>query len=95
MNSTDTPRNLCPACGYLIDAASALAGRGAPRPGDVSMCLSCGEVLMFDDALRSVVPPPWWLGGMPPRVRLTVTQMQTLIRARGPLPPGSTEGPIQ
>jgi hypothetical protein len=38
----------CWSCGYTHDATSALDGDNAiPEPGDVSVCLACGEVAIF------------------------------------------------
>ncbi len=44
----------CPKCGYTIDAAtSIMKGDDAlPDPKDYSVCLNCGALLEFDDALR-------------------------------------------
>lgn len=42
---------LCPICSYRMDAHEALDGKPmeTPKPGDFSLCLSCGELLTFDD----------------------------------------------
>jgi len=41
----------CPVCQYEMDAATEVAGPErtihAPRPGDVGICLKCGEVLEY------------------------------------------------
>jgi len=46
----------CPKCGKMMDAATALGtvdGRAPePRPGDVSLCAYCGEILCFDGDVR-------------------------------------------
>jgi hypothetical protein len=43
------PEQICPACGYDLDAAT-YAGKEdlRPRPGDVSICFKCANVLVFD-----------------------------------------------
>lgn len=46
----DTPGR-CPACGITLRyATSALVGAAPPRPrpGDVTVCEICGEVLLFE-----------------------------------------------
>lgn len=48
---------LCPHCGYLMDAASGIDGKGDPVPGDWSLCLRCGGALLFDADLRPALPP--------------------------------------
>lgn len=37
----------CPTCGKLLDAASQADGNGAPKSGDITVCLHCGVALMF------------------------------------------------
>jgi hypothetical protein len=34
---------LCGRCGYLMDAASGFTVDATPVPGDLSICLNCGE----------------------------------------------------
>lgn len=49
--------SLCPYCGYFADAASSVTENEAPpKPGDISMCLSCGGVCVFsrDLMLRAI-----------------------------------------
>lgn len=39
----------CPTCGYAIDAATLLNyGDARPAAGDLSLCLNCGALLVFD-----------------------------------------------
>lgn len=48
---------LCPHCGYFCDAASPLGHRDSATPGDISMCLSCGNLNVFtqDMGLRKAL----------------------------------------
>jgi len=47
------PTALCPHCGYGFDRASVAEGeKKEPRPGDISMCISCGGFLVFTDDIR-------------------------------------------
>ncbi len=55
--ATNTPLQRCPSCGYRMNAATHVRGEAVPRPGDLSLCWGCGTVLIFDEALRSVLPP--------------------------------------
>jgi hypothetical protein len=41
----------CPFCGKVMDCASNIEGKGAPEPGDVSLCIYCGGVMIFDREL--------------------------------------------
>lgn len=45
------PLTVCPTCGYRADGASNVFNPKAVRPksGDFSMCMSCGEILRFND----------------------------------------------
>jgi hypothetical protein len=42
----------CPECGQLLDCASDPEGIKGPIPGDFSVCIGCGAILRFDDALK-------------------------------------------
>jgi hypothetical protein len=46
--TTRTPKCCCLNCGALLEAAT---GNGRPRPGDLTACLQCGAVMLFDDDL--------------------------------------------
>jgi uncharacterized protein with PIN domain len=50
MASTDTPESNCPSCGKLLDAASSFKN-AVPSPGDFSICINCGHILVFADDL--------------------------------------------
>lgn len=50
--TTRTPPQLCPACGYLVDAASkADGGDKRPMPGDLTMCMECQEPFQFGEGM--------------------------------------------
>lgn len=42
----------CPGCNHVLNATSDPKGRGAPRPGDLTICIDCGTVLRFDAFYR-------------------------------------------
>lgn len=47
------PVDHCPACGTLLDAASGVRGEDIiPGPGDLSVCIRCGQMLIFNQRLR-------------------------------------------
>lgn len=60
IKATRTPASLCPHCGAMITAASdsglGPTNRNEPKPGDASMCLECGEFLIFDQELKVRLP---------------------------------------
>lgn len=59
------PATPCPYCGTSNDAATdPTEDRLAPAPGDVSVCFTCGEFLLFDHKLRTRKPTYVELAGL-------------------------------
>ena len=56
MKVGDTAHRLLPvkclACGYEADAASCVGSDDRPAPGDATLCLNCGHLMIFDGSLR-------------------------------------------
>jgi hypothetical protein len=53
MNTFRMQLQLCPECGYELDAATKVQGdKGAPEPGDVTVCMGCASVLEFGPELE-------------------------------------------
>lgn len=46
------PKSPCPNCGEVLDAATHPTEDVAPTPGDLTMCIKCGEFFSFDDGLK-------------------------------------------
>jgi len=48
------PKNICAACGTVLDGASQVDGKQAPAMGDLSICVYCGNLSIFqaDMSLR-------------------------------------------
>ena len=47
----------CPHCGTVLNAATAAEeSGGSPSPGDVTLCVECGEWCLFDDELKLKKP---------------------------------------
>lgn len=52
--STRIPGNHCPSCKNLIDEVTSIRDKtSCPTPNTFSVCTKCGEVLRFDERLRS------------------------------------------
>jgi len=51
--TTRVPLAICPRCGYILDAATATEfnPEASPEPGDVTICVKCRSVLIFDAKL--------------------------------------------
>jgi DNA-directed RNA polymerase subunit RPC12/RpoP len=52
-----TRDNECPHCGYKVDRATRLADARVPRPGDIAICMNCGEFNQFGEQLELVKAP--------------------------------------
>jgi hypothetical protein len=53
-NAVKMPLCMCPACGYVINAATPSPGsrrNAVPKPRDITLCLRCAAILMYDDAM--------------------------------------------
>jgi hypothetical protein len=44
-----TPTCFCLRCGHTFDRASNLTGTGEPKPGDLTLCIGCGQMLRFNE----------------------------------------------
>lgn len=51
MKTTKVPEVSCVECGHPFDLATDIATDATPAPGDVSLCIECGNVAMFADDL--------------------------------------------
>jgi hypothetical protein len=45
------PPSACLSCGALNDAATGVNNDARPSPGDVTVCLYCGHIMVFSDDL--------------------------------------------
>jgi hypothetical protein len=56
---TKTPSAACPRCQKLLDRVDALIGGPAtPKPGDVTLCIGCGTILVFTPGLGLRIARP-------------------------------------
>lgn len=57
---TALPQQLCLACGDVLQATSEVTTSKArmPEPGNLSICLRCGHVAIFDKDLKLRNPTP-------------------------------------
>jgi hypothetical protein len=75
------PATFCPHCNYELTAATPHdGGPDKPRPGDWSVCFSCGGLLRFDGCLRSVAGSATELAREPPGLRHLVQRLQATAR---------------
>lgn len=50
------PNRRCPWCDALVDAATPINSNEAPTPGDLMLCISCGEWAIEGEAHTLVKP---------------------------------------
>ena len=77
----------CPSCGYVMELTTGVCGARVPADGDVSVCLNCGHLSLFDarKALRD--PTPEELADLRQSDAWpTIRRAQMIIAARGPIP---------
>ena len=58
--STFARKTRCPGCGHKHSHTSNLTGTAGPRDGDVTVCVRCAGVWLFDSTASGglVAPPP-------------------------------------
>lgn len=49
LEHTEHKATICPGCGAKLDCST--HPKGAPSPGDLSLCLKCGQPLTYEDDL--------------------------------------------
>lgn len=77
MRTTRTPDQLCPVCSIKLDRTTSFEGK-TPRPRDVTICVQCLSVLMFDDGLQVRIPSPEEMGAI--RQSAAWPDVQEIIR---------------
>lgn len=75
-------RSRCPGCRQTLNATGDPHGRGAPRPGDLSVCSGCGTILRFDHRLHLIAMTPRELERLPSGTAAELQDMQTLWQDR-------------
>lgn len=52
MRDTLLPKSPCPNCGKVLDTATHPTEDVSPTPGDLTMCIQCGEFFSFGAGLE-------------------------------------------
>jgi hypothetical protein len=77
------PECFCPTCKHPFDRATNGNGiAAAPNPGDVSVCVECGEYLEFNPDMTLRRLPDDEFAAMPYPVRYKLFYLRSLLRAR-------------
>jgi hypothetical protein len=83
LTTTEVPAYTCPTCGDLNDAASNEHG-ATPSEGDVSMCVNCGEITMFNADLSQRIPTEEEMAAIRSDPTWTkIELMQVIVKRRG------------
>jgi hypothetical protein len=85
---------LCPACGTLLEASSSLVedSEARPEPGDCTMCLGCGTILIYTPDMLVRVASPSDLAEMHPDMITMLFAAQMAQRVTRILHPPKPEG---
>lgn len=82
------PISTCPICGYEMDDATCPAeSKVSPSTGDLSVCLNCGELLMFNDILVAKKLETVVFLLLPVETQAEIQAISKAIRKRGPFKP--------
>jgi hypothetical protein len=52
----ELPESACLACGKKLDAATSMTDDAYPKPGDATICLDCGHLMVFAGDLTLRAP---------------------------------------
>ena len=81
------PDQTCPRCGCKIDRSVCPANNDPCAPGDISLCILCGDVAQFDEALRLRSLTDDEIFALPPDVIQTIfryeQERQLMLRREG------------
>lgn len=75
----------CYKCGYAFDRSSCVGHSDAPVPGDVSICIQCGAVMVFggDNALRRPTGKELLVFSSDPRIKKAQAAIMFFVPPKG------------
>ncbi len=82
MNTTRQTAQPCPSCGAELDASTGVGHDNEPKPGDVSLCAYCGEVLTFGPGLERRRLSDDELTALPADVLQSLARARAMIEGR-------------
>ncbi len=80
MESAVTPPSKCPRCGYKFDRASGAFGDYAPRERDLTACMMCGLLMVFNADLTVHIATDQEIQSLGPEERRQVFLLMRSIR---------------
>jgi hypothetical protein len=70
---------LCPKCGYAMDAHTGTAGnKEPPRPGDIGVCVGCMSPFIFDENLKLREPTDAEMDAIPKDIMVKIRFAKTV-----------------
>jgi hypothetical protein len=81
MSHKTNQRNRCLECGHSLELATGLNTEHKPNPGDVSICISCSAVAIFDGDLSLRKPTDEEAANFPAEISQEIHRAQTVTRA--------------
>jgi hypothetical protein len=87
----ETPEAHCPTCGKMLNRACQVdfpTGEPiAPKPGDLTVCVCCGDILVMDEEMKLKVPDLDTLMAIPPAMARSMERAQKFVREKRPVKP--------
>lgn len=80
MRMSRVPQSTCPVCGTLLNAASFFTGESSPRPGDLSVCIECTAILVFQADLTVQGISEEELESLPPELHVELIRMRQILK---------------
>lgn len=81
-----TPEQKCPVCGYGFDYATCVSDKDhRPRAGDFSLCMKCGELMVFTPEIKLRAAAVDDLLGLDDQTSRELVTVQKMIRTKRPL----------
>jgi hypothetical protein len=74
ISSANVPESRCLHCDKIVDAATNIKDDNGPTPGDATVCIYCGHLMIFDDALRLRNPNSEEMGALAGDANLLTVQ---------------------
>lgn len=79
------PKVACPHCDHPLDAATRVGDNFRPKPGDITICLKCSEILVFQPDMTVRLAFLNDLLNLPKEEARLLEKGQALIRRKRPL----------
>lgn len=83
---TRVKESKCPVCGKILDTASSIDGDHTPSPNDITLCMYCAALLIFNKDMTMSKCPYHIVEKLPPDVILKLGKATVAILFRNKKP---------